>query len=151
MAQYFTLPEAERLLPRVERYLRDALLHREEAQKAHEELQATSEHIRMAGGVRVNPGALLAVRARFDTSAAALKEAVEQIEQTGAVLKDLDIGLIDFMSRFRNQDVCLCWKLGESGIGFWHGAEEGFRGRKPIDREFIEGHTSDQRSPGRLH
>jgi hypothetical protein len=150
MAQYFTLPEAERLLPRIERFLRDALFHRSEALKAHEELEATSHRIRMAGGIRVNPGAMLTVRARLDTSSAALKEALEQIEDTGAVVKDLDIGLIDFMSRFHEQDVCLCWKLGEHGIGFWHGAEEGFRGRKPIDQEFIEGHTSVVRTPGRL-
>ena len=67
----------------------------------------------------------------------ALKEALEQIEETGALVKDLDIGLIDFLSRFQDRDVCLCWKLGETGIGFWHGVEEGFRGRKPIDQEFL--------------
>jgi hypothetical protein len=147
MVRYFTLPEAERLLPRVERCLREALSHRSDALKANEELEAASARIRMAGGVRVNPGSLLATRARRDVSEAAMKEALEQIEQTGAVVKDLDLGLIDFMSRFQDRDVCLCWKLGEKGIAFWHGADEGFRGRKPIDREFIDGHSCNK-SPG---
>jgi hypothetical protein len=39
--------------------------------------------------------------------------------------------------------VSLCWKLGERGIGHWHSAEEGFRGRKPIDREFLDHHEGD--------
>jgi hypothetical protein len=151
VAQYFTLNEAQRLLPEVERFMRDALFHRTEAMKANEELEQTSERIRMTGGVRVHPARLLAVRARRDTSVAALKEALEGIERTGALIKDLDTGLVDFMSRFRDRDVCLCWKLGERGIEYWHGAEEGFRGRKPIDREFIDGHGSPDQAPGRVH
>jgi len=139
--RYFTLPQAESLLPEVERFLRDALFHKSEALKAHQELQETSDRIRMQGGMRVNQGQQRAVRARLDTSAAALKDALEKIEQAGALVKDLDIGLIDFLSRFRDRDVCLCWKLGESGIGFWHTVDEGFQGRKPIDQEFRDGHT----------
>ena len=153
MARYFTLREAERLLPHVEHYLRDSLFHRAEAMKAHEELETASARIRMAGGLRVQPGPLLAARARRDASTAALKEALQKIQEMGVLVKDLDIGLIDFMTRYRDQDVCLCWKLGEEKIAFWHGAEEGFRGRKPIDREFIDGHTSGEPLPGadRLH
>src|SRR5580692_6255932 len=141
MARYFTLAQAERLLPDVERSLRDALFHKAEAQKANQELEHTSERIRTSGGARVDPGRHLASRARRDTSAAALTEALEQIERTGALVKDLDIGLIDFLARFQNRDVCLCWKLGETGIHFWHGLEEGFRGRKAIDQDFLAQHS----------
>jgi len=140
--RYFTLPQAESLLPEVERFLRDALFHKSEAEKAHRELEDTSDRIRASGGMRVNPGQLLAVRARRDTSVAALKDALEQIEAAGALVKDLDIGLIDFLSRFQDRDVCLCWKLGESGIGFWHSVDEGFQGRKPINQEFRDGHSA---------
>ena len=147
MTQYFTLAEAQRLIPEVERFLRDALFHRAEARKAQRELEAASERIRLAGGSRVNPAQLLAVRAQLGSSSEALKGALERIERTGAVVKDLDIGLIDFMSRFQDRDVCLCWKLGERGIEYWHGAEEGFRGRKRIDREFVEGHGGGVSGP----
>jgi hypothetical protein len=127
----------------VEQSLRDALFHKSEAEKAHRELEQASDHIRMAGGSRVNPSKMLGLRARRDTSAAALKDALEQVEETGAQVKDLDIGLIDFLSRFQDRDVCLCWKLGESGIHFWHGVEEGFKGRKPVDDEFRIGHSGE--------
>lgn len=142
MPRYFTVFDAERLLPEVERLLRDALFQRSEAVKARQDLAEASDRIRMLGGMRVNPGPIRAAQARLDTSAAALKDLIDQVHETGALVKDLDIGLIDFLSRFENRDVCLCWKLGESGIGFWHGVEEGFRGRKPIDQTFLDGHSA---------
>lgn len=143
MARYFTLSEAQRLIPDVERALRDALFHKAEYQSAEEEINGNLRRIQAAGGSRVNPAPILALRARRDTSAAALKEAFEKVEEIGAHVKDLDIGLIDFMTRYQDREVCLCWKLGEDTIGFWHGPEEGFRGRKPIDQEFLENHRGD--------
>jgi hypothetical protein len=148
MAQYFTRSEAERRLPEVERALREAIFHKAEYQKADGELDRSTERIRMAGGSRVNPGPLLALRARRDTSAAALKDALERIERAGALVKDLDVGLIDFLTLYDSREVCLCWKLGEARINFWHGLDEGFRGRKPIDDEFLAGHRGgDTGSP----
>ncbi|HVO97652.1 MAG TPA: DUF2203 domain-containing protein [Bryobacteraceae bacterium] len=143
MPRYFTVAEAERALPEVESALREILFHREEHRKAHEVMETHARRIRMAGGSRVNPGPLLAVRARRDTSAAALKGAVDRVEEAGALLKDVEIGLIDFLAHYRGQTVCLCWKLGEDRIRFWHGLEEGFRGRKPIDDEFLENHRGE--------
>jgi hypothetical protein len=148
MPRYFTLNESERLLPEVERVLRDALFHKGEYQKADDELDSSVQHIRMSGGARVDRGAYLATRARRDTSAAALKDALERIENIGALVKDLDIGLIDFLSLYRGREVCLCWKLGEDHIRFWHGAEEGFRGRKLIDDEFVAGHGANAGDSG---
>ena len=143
MARYFTLHQAEQMLPEVEQFLRDALFHKAEAQKAQQELEQVAERIRFSGGARIHPGQQLSRRSRRDTSIAALKDALDQIDKRGVLIKDLDIGLIDFLTHFQDRDVCLCWKLGEEGIRFWHGAEEGFRGRKPIDQEFLEGHTGD--------
>jgi len=143
MPRHFTLTEAERMLPEVDRALRDALFHKAEYQTADAELNATMQGIRMAGGSRVNPGPILATRARRDASTAALREIFEKIEKMGVLIKDLDIGLIDFLTLYQGREVCLCWKLGEEGIHFWHGTEEGFAGRKPIDDQFLENHRGD--------
>ena len=143
MPRYFTLPQAEKVLPEVEQYLRDALFHKAEAQKAQKQLEEVAERIRFSGGARIHPGEQVSLRTRRDSNIAALKEAIEQIDQAGAMIKDLDIGLIDFMSRFQDRDVCLCWRLGEDGIRYWHSTEEGFRGRKPIDQEFLDGHSGE--------
>ena len=143
MPRYFKLSECEPLLVEIERALREALFHKSEYQKADSKLNESMRHIRASGGARVHPGAHLALRARRDTSAAALKSALAHIERTGAMVKDLDIGLIDFLSIYRGREVCLCWKLGEDRICFWHGTEEGFRGRKPIDDDFLEAHGEE--------
>jgi len=143
MPRYFTVGEAERALPEVEAALRDILFHRDEYKKASDEMDANTRRIRMAGGSRVDPGAHLAMRARRDTSAAALKDAADRVEAAGALLKDVDTGLIDFLAHYRGETVCLCWKLGEDSIRFWHGLEEGFRGRKPIDDEFMKNHRGE--------
>ena len=143
MPRYFTITEAEQALPDVERALRDVLLHKAEYQKAYEDIENNTKHISMAGGSRVDPGAHLALRARRDASAAALKDAADRVEQAGALIKDADIGLIDFLSRYQGQEVCLCWKLGEDKIRFWHGLEDGFRGRKLIDEDFIQNHRGE--------
>jgi hypothetical protein len=140
MPRYFTLDECETLLPDLDRALREAIFHKSEYHKADAELESSVTHIRASGGARVNRGAYLATRARRDSSAAALRDALHRVEQTGAVVKDLDIGLIDFLSTYRGQEVYLCWKLGEAKIGFWHGLEEGFRGRKAIDEDFLRTH-----------
>jgi hypothetical protein len=106
-------------------------------------MDKTAQRVRDSGGARVDPSEMLAQRARRDSSISALKQALDDIAEAGAVVKDLDIGLLDFMTRYRDQDVCLCWKLGEDRIAFWHGSEEGFRGRKPIDQEFLQNHRGE--------
>ena len=126
------------MVPKVEGALRDALFHKAEYQQATMEMEQVTERIRMSGGARLNPGSMLSLRARRDASVRSLKNAMDAIEATGALVKDLDIGLVDFMAMYQDLEVCLCWKLGEGEIRFWHGVEEGFRGRKPIDQDFVD-------------
>jgi hypothetical protein len=145
--RYFTLVEAESALPEVERHLRDALFHKAEYERLHGEIERTLERIRMSGGSRIDPGKQLEMRAQRDQNVRSLQEAMQQIEESGALVKDLDIGLLDFMARYQGRDVCLCWKLGEEGIRFWHGAEEGFRGRKAIDDHFRANHSGEATTP----
>jgi hypothetical protein len=61
------------------------------------------------------------------------KDALAEIDSIGVQVKDLDIGLLDFPCRVDGSIVLLCWKLGEKSITHWHGTEEGFAGRKPVD------------------
>jgi hypothetical protein len=58
---------------------------------------------------------------------------VDKLEELGVVLKDLDLGLLDFRSVREGEDVLLCWHVGEEAVTSWHGLDEGFAGRKPID------------------
>ena len=57
---------------------------------------------------------------------------IEEIHGTGAVVKDISKGLVDFYSNSNGNIVMLCWKIGESQIQFWHSIENGFQNRMPI-------------------
>ncbi len=144
MAKRFTLAEAQRLIPEVDRLLRQALAARTEYQSAEEAIREFNEHVMMMGGVMVDRDRVVDSKTRRETAAAALRAAIEGVQETGCLVKDLDTGLVDFPTLFRGVEVYLCWKLGEAGIGFWHGVEEGFRGRKAIDQEFLDNHRGDR-------
>jgi hypothetical protein len=138
MAKLFTLDEAQRLLPEVERLMRSAIDARADYQQAEAAIHSMSERIMLLGGVMVDREKALQAKTRREQAAAVLRNAIESIQEMGCLVKDLDTGLVDFPTLFRGTEVYLCWKLGESGIDFWHGVEEGFRGRKPIDKEFLD-------------
>jgi hypothetical protein len=143
MSRRFTLVEAQNLLPEVERLMRSAIDARGTYQQAENAIQAMNERIMLQGGMVVNREKALDAKARREQSAAVLRNALESVQQIGCLVKDLDTGLVDFPTLFRGTEVYLCWKLGETGIDFWHGVEEGFRGRKPIDQDFLDHHEGD--------
>src|SRR3954451_134209 len=58
---------------------------------------------------------------------------VERLEELGVEIKDIDTGLVDFPSEREGIAVLLCWRVGEESVAYWHGLEDGFAGRKPID------------------
>ena len=55
------------------------------------------------------------------------------IEGLGIVLKDINTGLVDFLSRRDGRDVYLCWRFDEPRVAFWHDLEAGFNGRQPLE------------------
>ena len=144
MAKRFTLVEAQSLIPEVESLLRQALDAKAAYQDAEQVIHEFSERVMMMGGVMVDRERALESRARRDEAASRLRDRIEAVLETGCLVKDLEIGLVDFPTLFRGVEVYLCWKLGESGITFWHGVDEGFRGRKPIDQDFLDHHQGDR-------
>jgi hypothetical protein len=143
MPRYFTVRQAELLLPDVESVIREAIELKADYQEAETEWQLFSQRVMLLGGVLVDHSTLQEQKNQRESTAARLKEAIEKIHAFGCLIKDLDIGLIDFPTLFKGEEVYLCWKIGESGIHFWHGVTEGFRGRKPIDQTFLENHKGE--------
>ena len=144
MPKRFTLVEAQSLIPQLDRLLRDAVQAKSEYQAAEQVIQEFTERVMMMGGIAVNRDKAVESRSRRDAAAAQLRASIEQVQELGCVIKDLDIGLIDFPTLFRGVEVYLCWKLGESGIEFWHPVDEGFSGRKPIDQDFLDHHQGER-------
>jgi hypothetical protein len=143
MSRRFSLVEAQSLIPRLERLLSDAVARKNDYQQAERVIQTFAQQVMLMGGMNVDRERVRESRQTRDAAAQELRRIIEEVQEIGVVVKDLDIGLIDFPTRFRGVDVYLCWRLGERAIEFWHGMDEGFRGRKAIDREFRDNHEGE--------
>ena len=143
MSKRFTVPEAESLLPQVGQLLREAVTLKFEYQEAEQAVEGLLQRIMLSGGLVVDRERALEERGRRDRTGDRLKGMVERIQEMGCVIKDLDMGLVDFPTLFRGEEVYLCWKMDEPGIAYWHGVHEGFAGRKPIDQDFLDHHQGD--------
>lgn len=139
----FRIEQAERLLPAIEAELRLAVQLKATFDDSRRRLQAIAQRVALLGGSQLDPEQVLKERNRQQALASRLHELVQEIEQYGCLVKDLDVGLVDFPTVYRGQEVYLCWRLGEPRIQYWHGVEEGFRGRKPIDEDFLRNHEGD--------
>src|SRR3989338_8377167 len=64
--------------------------------------------------------------------AEAFQSALRVLEDMGAELKDLRMGVVDFRGSLNGEVIFLCWRLGEGGVQFWHNIEGGFNDRKPL-------------------
>jgi hypothetical protein len=130
-AQYFTPEEANEALEAVRPLTQELVEHR----GALLELQARQAELtaRIAGnGGDMEPRELQEVQEQLDGEVAGIAHCVSRIHELGALVKDLDDGLVDFPARRGDEEVLLCWCLGEDEIGYWHGLEEGFSGRRPL-------------------
>jgi hypothetical protein len=143
MPKRFTLTEAQGLIPEVSRLLREALALKAEFDQAEGALRNSTERIMLMGGMIVDRNSVREAKRHRDSAAARLPKAIERVQEMGCVVKDLDIGLVDFPTLFRGVEVYLCWKLGETAIRFWQGVDEGFAKRKAIDRDFRDHHRGD--------
>ena len=129
----FTLKEAESTRRELEPFLVEAMESRKKLTGLDEHLTAVAARIMMMGGMLVPYEKLSVMRAEHRQLAESLKSTLSRILETGCLIKDLDVGLLDFPSLLNNEEVYLCWKLGEDRIRFYHRQDEGFAGRKPLD------------------
>jgi hypothetical protein len=136
--RYFTVGEVDRLVPRLHQIFMQVLQLRSAMRTQQNKLDRA--------GVQLNPEVLeessdsdppeirqskLMFRAYYEQLSAQLTE----IQRLGGEVKDLDLGLVDFLARRRNQDILLCWKLGERTVEYWHALDTGFGDRRRIDDE----------------
>jgi hypothetical protein len=143
LPRFFTIIEAEALLPEVEKELRNVISFKREHEDAEVELNRISQKIHLSGGMMPPRNKIISLKNRKHAAAEGLKQSIDQIHATGCQLKDVEMGLLDFPTLYHGKEVYLCWHLGESGISFWHHVEDGYRGRRPIDSEFLSNHRGD--------
>lgn len=127
MPKYYTLNEANETLNIVRPMLKEMMDIGEKIRARQPELWAMVQKSAGNGG---NPE-LSKLLVEFDH----LDALLHQIQDMGIEVKDLTIGLIDFVGLKDGREIYLCWKYGEDDIRFWHEIEAGFAGRQLIDWE----------------
>jgi hypothetical protein len=131
--KYFNRRQAEELLPVIVPFLQDARKQKQRLDSIAEQISKAAMRIMMLGGSLPPFAELNRKKAQGEKVAEQLNQTINQIQQTGCVVKDVETGLVDFPSLREGEEIYLCWKLGEKRIGYWHGMEEGFAGRKPLE------------------
>ena len=139
MARTFTVSEAQTLLPVLESLLRSAMEAKALIEEVDGEMQSLASRIFINGGTLVDVVSVARRKAEREKAVQRAKDAVAEIDATGVQVKDLDIGLLDFPCIVGDDVILLCWKLGEKEITHWHGTQEGFASRKPIDDHILRG------------
>lgn len=69
---------------------------------------------------------------RFGELKGEIVRLIHKIESHGCIVKDIDLGLVDFPSSRDGDTVYLCWKAGETRIAHYHGMDESFAQRRPL-------------------
>ena len=125
--RYFTLEHANAIVALIRPLVKEMLEIRQAILDRQPEVWPALE--RAAG----NGGSKPASQVAFEFTR--LDRLAREIMATGAILKDLNTGLVDFLALRQGRQVYLCWKYGESQIDYWHEMDGGFAGRQRVDQD----------------
>ena len=131
--QFFSVASANQMLPLVRAIVSDIV-------ELYPQVRDREERLR-----RINRGRqkesrsndlyseeLDQVRVDLERDVELLQGFIDELHELGVEFKDPVMGLIDFPAQRNGKEVCLCWKLGEPAVDFWHTVESGFQGRQPL-------------------
>ncbi len=125
----FTVHEANAALAELAPRIARLRTIREEARRLRELLEVLWQRLDNSGPVLSTIGERQAALDALRTEFARL---IDEIDALGVILRDVEVGLVDFPARMRGMPIYLCWRVGEAQVAFWHGRSEGFAGRKSI-------------------
>ena len=137
--RYFTVAEANAMIADLERAFGRMLQMKAQVRTAYARLEEAGFapggddfHPVPAGAGADVVNELTTLKTLID----ALKVEVKTLNDAGCQVKNMDEGIVDWFASRGDCDVLLCWKLGEKEIGYWHDADAGFAGRRPISELF---------------
>ena len=119
--RYFTLEEANRLLPILQPLMAELLEKRARVVREYKKIEATLNDLSLDVGGPIASALVLDFQA--------IETLINQIQKHGCVIKDLNVGLLDFLAQRNGRDVYLCWRYGEDKIEFYHELHTGFMDR----------------------
>ncbi len=134
MPRHFTPKEANAELREIRPLVEELVAHRRKQQRL--QAQRLELAMKIAGnGGGIDSQKIAEVEEAEQHERVGIASCVNAIHGHGAIVKDLDEGLVDFPALRHGEEILLCWRLGEDEVAHWHGLEEGFAGRKQLDPE----------------
>ena len=124
MAEYFSLERANQVLAQIRPVIAELLQLRQEILKKQPQAWPVVEKSAGNGGGKA-ASELVQDFNRIDSL-------VKAVSASGAILKDINSGMVDFLALREGREVYLCWRFDEPEIQYWHDLEVGFAGRQPI-------------------
>ena len=130
----FSLKEANEVLPRLSPMLEELRASREVILKLEVEIDALEILSEKNSPENVSPAVSHKVE-EYTRRVNRFYALIDEIHETGCVLKDVNTGLVDFYTLYKGKVVYLCWKVGEPEIGFWHDIGGGYATRQPLEAQ----------------
>jgi hypothetical protein len=131
--KYFTVAEANSMLPLVRAIVRDICDLAGKMRERHERLERLYPDDRPTGSSDAHAEEeVQQAETEFERGKAKIDEYERELNKLGIELKDYFTGLIDFPSVMNGRVVYLCWRLGEAEVAHWHELEAGFAGRQKL-------------------
>ena len=135
----FTLPEAQTLLPVLNSLLEKAQKAASTATTREHALQSLHQSIFLNGGMRVDLPQVARLKSEQEKAVAEARDTLQEIDEIGVSVKDLQAGLLEFPFQLDDEVVLLCWIQGQSAITTWRTAEQDPEDRQPLDDRFSRG------------
>jgi len=130
VARYFTIEEATTMLPRVRVLVTD--IQRLRMHLAEAETQLVAWRIKLRSNGHTMHSELSDLQVDISRTTAEITELLAEAEAMGVIVRDPDVGLVDFPALRSGQEVYLCWRVDEDTLAWWHEIDDGFAGRRPI-------------------
>lgn len=125
MSRLFTVEEANALLPEIRPRIAELIAIR---QRVRDRQPALARIIHT--DYPTNGGNRAASQTVVDLER--FERLINEINELGCLLKDVNVGLVDFPAEINGREVYLCWQYGEDKVEWWHDVEAGYAGRRPL-------------------
>ena len=125
MGSYFTVKSANEILPII-------IKKYEYAKKQKDLIIKTEQELTQSMSTENSLIDYATLKQKLNSAVTKFYQSLEDLENTGVVVKQLDQGLLDFPAKRFDQEIWLCGKECETVFKFWHEKDSGFMGRKPI-------------------
>lgn len=136
--ELFTVDEANRVASEIKPRLERLVMKKQEFDRLERRMDIML--VATSGAAPENPDTLelRSLEEKRRRLGEAIGKGLQELQAKGALVKDLDRGLVDFYSLMGDRLVFLCWLAGEPEVSHWHGLEEGFSGRHQIKEAGLE-------------